>query len=327
LVLVDSISLRETDSSYVAEPGDLAIGRDGSFLIADRFAKRVHRFGRDGGFLGGFGRGGAGPGEFELPGYLALDGDSLLYAADVSGVEIFNERTSDHLGSYRMPRMPGAMVVSRGRLFAAFADPVQLGSIARVTGDTSKLHVIGPFPELLRNEALFPMFYPVALAIQGDTAATAYNVTNDVYLTSLAGPVLDSISVPALRRHGVDASVLRRFAKNVTDQKLGEAAIYGTSLPIDLHWLPGNRIALVSGDWKVVENRFVTSNYLSVVDTRTRRSCVDALIPGPVDPPVRVGFRGDTLFVLAQEVEVGTRMATKIRVYRIDTDNCRWVSK
>lgn len=327
LVLIDSVTLVENDSAYVAEPGDLAITPNGTFLIADRFAKRVHQFGRDGRFLGKFGRSGPGPGEFEMPGYLALDGDSLLYAADVPGIEIFDLRSYAHLGSFRTPRMPGALATSGGQLFAGYADPVQLGSIAQLTADSSKLRVTGPFPELLRNEALFPMFYPVVLALKGDTAATAYNVTNDVYLTSMAGDVLDSIAVPARRRHGVDPAVLRRFAKNVTDQKLGEAAVYGTSLPIDLHWLSGERIALVSGDWKVVDNRFVTTNYLSVVDPRTRQSCVDALIPGPIDPPVRVALRGDTLFALAQETDGGTKLVTTIRVYRIDTDDCRWVAQ
>lgn len=327
LVPIDSVTLVENDRSYVAEPGDMAIAPDGTFLIADRFVKQVHAFDREGGFVGKIGQRGEGPGEFMNPGFLALDGDSLLYAVDTSEIEVFDLRTFSPVRSYRVPRTPGIIAVSAGRLFAGYADPEQLGSIARISGDSAQFRVTGPFPELLRNEALFPMFNPVALALKGDTAATAYVVTDHVYLSDVGGRVLDSIQVPAMRRHGVDPAVLRRFAKNVTDQKLGEAAVYGTSLPTDLHWLPENRIALVSTDWKVVDSRFVESSYLSVIDPKARRSCVDAVIPGPTDPPVRVAMRGDTLFVLSQEVYEDTRLSTRILSYRVNADACQWVSR
>lgn len=329
LVTVDSITLAENDSAYVAEPNDLAVGPDGAFYVADRFAKTVHVIGRDGRFRPSIGRSGQGPGEFANPGFLAFDGDSVLYVVDSSEVETFDLRTRAHLGSYPVRTRPGLIAASSGRLFAGYADSAQGGTIARITRDGSGPRVTGPFPftEFMTTPGLFSMINSVALAMRGDTSATAYTVTNHVYLSDAGGRVLDSIWVPARRRNGARPDLLRRLADNPGDQELGMAAIYGASAPMDLHWMPGGRIALVSTDWTMVDNRFIDSSYVSVVDPRERRSCVDARIPGPTDPPVSVGLRGDTLFVLSQQIDGETRISTTIHAYRIDTDACRWVTR
>jgi hypothetical protein len=139
--------------------------------------------------------------------------------------------------------------------------------------------------------------------------------------------VLDSIPVPVRLRNGAKPDLLRRLADNPGDQELGARAIYGSSQPMGVHWLPGGMVAVLNSDWKQVDNRPVETNYLSVADPKARRSCVDARIPGPTDPPVRVALRGDTLFVLSQEVHGETRISTTIRSYRIDTSACRWVAE
>lgn len=325
LVPVDSVVLAESDSAYVAGTSGLAVAPDGSFIVSDYVAKKVHVFSRGGRLLRAIGRPGRGPGEFEGPSSLAFGSDSLLYVVDWSEIEMFDPRTGAHLGAYRMPRQPSTIAASSGRLFAGYADPVRNGSVAQVTGDSAALRVTGPLPELLKDARLFPMVSPVALGIKGDTAATAFVVTDFLYLSDATGAVLDSIRVPVRRRNGAHPDLLRRLSKDPTDQKLGEAAIYGSSIPSGLHWLPGERIALVSTDWRVVRERFVDSSFVSVVDPRARRGCVDARVPGPTEPPVRMGFRGDTLFVVAQEVGEGTRASTVVRWYRIDTGACRWV--
>lgn len=328
LVLIDSVTLAETDSAYVAEPNDLAIAPDGSFFIADKFAKRVHHFARNGQFIRPFGRSGEGPGEFANPSYMAFAGDSLLFVVDRSEIEIFDMKTAEHVGAYRTPRRAWLLAFSAGRLFAGYADPARNGSIATIEWPSSELHLSGPLPALLKNEVLFPMFNSVAIAVQGNHAATAFGVTNYVYLSDVSGGGLDSIWVPARRRNGVDPEMLLRFSKDPTSRELGEAAVYGSSGPLDLHWMSAERIALVNLDWRRTDNRLIDSSYVSVIDTRTRHSCVDARIPGPTDPPVNVGLRGDTIFVIAQDIDrTSTRASTTIRAYRIDTSSCQWVTK
>ena len=154
---VDSVVLAESDSSYVTEPNDVAVAPDGTFYIADRHAKRVHVFGRDGRYLRGLGRGGQGPGEFHNPGFLAFGGDSVLYVVDTSEIEVFDLRTFTHAGSHPMPRRPGTLGVSANRLFAGYADPERNGSVLRVAGNTAGPRVTGPLPELLKDAGLFPM--------------------------------------------------------------------------------------------------------------------------------------------------------------------------
>ncbi len=325
LVPVDSVVLAEDDSAYVAGPSALAVAIDGSFFVADHMAKKVHMFSRDGRLLRALGRPGRGPGEFGGPLSLAFDGDSLLYVVDSLGeIEVFDPRTAAHLGAYRLPRQPNTIAVSSGRLFAGYADQADRGSVARVVHDTSRIEATGPFPELLRDPVLFPMFNSVALGMRGDTAATAFHVTDYVYLSDVPGRVLDSIQVPKRRRNGARPDRLRSLARTPS-QETGEAAFWGSSLPLDLHWLPDGRLALVSLDQGMVQGRGVDSSFVSVVDRGTRHSCVDARVPGPVEPPVRMGFRGDTLFVVSQEVTGDTRASTVVRWYRIDTGACRWV--
>jgi len=63
---------------------------------------------------------------------------------------------------------------------------------------------------------------------------------------------------------------------------------------------------------------------VTVIDIERRRACVDAPVPqtGAARPAVRV--RGDTLFVLRQEMEE-TRISTVIDQYVVNTASCRWV--
>lgn len=326
LVPVGSVVLAESDSSYVAGPSGLAIAPDGSFFVSDYMAKKVHVFSRDGRLLRSIGRAGRGPGELQSATSPALDGGSLLYVVDGGEIEMFDPRSGAHLGSYRMPRQPNTIAVSSGRLFAGHADPADGGSVTRVVEDTTRLESTGPFPELLRDPLLFPMFNSVALGMRGDTAATAFVVTDFVYLSDVAGRVLDSIRVPKRLRNGARPDKLRTLSRNPS-QETGSAAFYGSSLPLDLHWLPDGRLALVSLDQGMVQGRWIDSSFVSVVDRRTRRSCVDARVPGPPEPPVRMGFRGDTLFVVTQEVNGDTRASTVVRWYRIDTGGCRWVGE
>jgi hypothetical protein len=51
--------------------------------------------------------------------------------------------------------------------------------------DTTRIEATGPFPEILRDPVLFPMFNSVALGLRGDTAATAFHVTDYLYLSEV----------------------------------------------------------------------------------------------------------------------------------------------
>jgi hypothetical protein len=266
LVPLERIVLSEVDSGFVGQPWALAVARDGRFLVADGAARRILVFGRDGRFVGGIGRPGSGPGEFAAPTWLALGGDSLVYALDNPRVLAFDQRSGAFRWARSFPRRLSMLAAHGDRLFAGYPDSLGNGSVAVLDGDTSTFRVIGPFPELLRFPPIRMMAGTVAVAVERDELATAYAVTDRVYISRIDGDVLDSIAVPAVRRQGAQTELLRRFAESPWDVEVAERAIYGSSAPLGLHWLPSGMLALVTVDARVEQGRIVGENFLSVID-------------------------------------------------------------
>jgi hypothetical protein len=88
--------------------------------------------------------------------------------------------------------------------------------------------------------------------------------------------------------------------------------------------LSSGLIAYVTSDYTFVRDHFNAKLHLSVVDPKTRRTCPDARIPGPEDPPPSVAFRGDTLIVVTQEIS-GIESDTWVRQYVVTTRACAWI--
>lgn len=86
LVLREVLSIGSLDGRYDAfgRVMDAAFGRDGRIYVADDQNHRVAAFGPDGRFLRFIGRQGKGPGEFESPWLLAVDGRDSLFVWDAA---------------------------------------------------------------------------------------------------------------------------------------------------------------------------------------------------------------------------------------------------
>src|SRR5690606_31791168 len=107
-----------------------------------------------------------------------------------------------------------------------------------------------PLPELymesIRGIGRFAAFYPRgALALWADTLLVGMEGTNALTISDTHGTVLDTVSIPAVRRRGVPENVLEIF-QNVrsTQQDIFEAS----SALHDLHRLPDGAFALVHHD-------------------------------------------------------------------------------
>jgi DNA-binding beta-propeller fold protein YncE len=75
------------------QPADVAFGRSGEIYVADGYGNsRVVKFDRDGNFLRAWGKFGDGPGEFDLPHTIAVDGQGRVYVGDRENerVQIFD---------------------------------------------------------------------------------------------------------------------------------------------------------------------------------------------------------------------------------------------
>jgi DNA-binding beta-propeller fold protein YncE len=72
------------DAGQFSAPRGLAVGPDGSIVVADTGNNRVQWFAPDGTYEGAFGSAGEGPGQFSEPNGVAVDLDGRIYVADLA---------------------------------------------------------------------------------------------------------------------------------------------------------------------------------------------------------------------------------------------------
>jgi peptidylamidoglycolate lyase len=71
------------DAAHFNMPTDVAVAPDGSFYVSDGYGNsRIVKFSPEGRFLAEWGAKGNGPGQFDVPHSLALDGQGRVYVAD-----------------------------------------------------------------------------------------------------------------------------------------------------------------------------------------------------------------------------------------------------
>lgn len=80
------------DPFALANPNNIWVDKDGTFVVSDPLAGRVHIFTSTGGFIGGFGEPGDSPGYLARPRGVAMDSDGNIHVVDAvfSRVQIFN---------------------------------------------------------------------------------------------------------------------------------------------------------------------------------------------------------------------------------------------
>jgi peptidylamidoglycolate lyase len=83
------------DAGHLNRPTDVAVAADGMIYVSDGYRNsRIVVFSSDGKFLFQWGTKGAGPGEFDVPHGIALDGRGQVYVADRTNarVQVFDSR-------------------------------------------------------------------------------------------------------------------------------------------------------------------------------------------------------------------------------------------
>lgn len=325
LTVIDSLDLQETDSVFASKVNAIVLQKRGQLLVADAGVGRVLEYSRDGRLLRTFGRRGKGPGEFSSPSWMVVLGDSLLLVKNGPAFRIeafdlrsgawlwgrrFDAKTTTGLAAVGDTVVMGLLDAGRGSSFVSFSD----------SGSALQPH--GRLPSDAHGDPLLTdAFRLTQLAARGDTIAQAYEVSNWLFVLTMDGSLVDSVHIPVARRKGAPVKLLPLLRAN---QELGIKAVNHVSQPQVLQWIGEGIIGLVTVDPDRTGARFRGPAFLSVIDLRTRRACVDAPLPVPEDPPPATAWSGDTLLMLYQDVSRDGRPVARVKRARVDLATCEW---
>ena len=162
------------DTAHFDLPTDVAVRPDGGFYVSDGYSNtRVLRFDARGRFLAQWGNPGKGPGEFDLPHGIALDGLGRVYVADRSNarVQVFDS-TGRFVADWHGPLLgrPYAVAVSPdGTIFTVDggdqpAAPPDRSGATRLTAGGKILERFGRFGN---HDGQFRLAHDVAVAPDG----------------------------------------------------------------------------------------------------------------------------------------------------------------
>lgn len=162
------------DRSHFNRPTDVAVAPNGSFYVSDGYRNtRVVKFGPDGKFLFQWGTKGAGPGQFDLPHGIALDGAGRVYVADRSNarVEIFDP-DGGYVGQWKGPEFGRPYDVAIGSDGTAFladggdqpTSPPDRSGVIAVRTDGSVFERFGRFGNY---DGQFAIAHDIAVAPDG----------------------------------------------------------------------------------------------------------------------------------------------------------------
>ncbi|HYR09762.1 MAG TPA: hypothetical protein VEQ60_18445 [Longimicrobium sp.] len=322
LAPADSVVLAESDSAFIGAATHMTAGPNGAFFVSDAVNSTVLHFARDGKFVRRFGRAGSGPGELGTPVATAVRGDSLLAVADweQSRTNLFSQRTGAFIGAARHEGMPFSMHFTPDALWMGAVNPNRSTSLAR-WNLTGEVEYLGPLPAQFGESRQLMLSNPYAsTALLGDTLLVGFTGHGGLFMTRRDGTVLDTLTVPVLRRRGVPADIVQRFTRSLSDAEIAGMA----SALVALHRRPDGGIAVVHYDVDIVDRTITAKGYLSLVSSDRRRVCADVPIPFGTDGRPTVAFAGDTLYALETHLRESARAENVLKAYPLRDVRCAW---
>jgi DNA-binding beta-propeller fold protein YncE len=158
------------DVLHFNQPTDVAFDRDGNFYVTDGEGNsRVLKFNKYGNVLLGWGMKGSGPGQFDLPHSIAIDGD-LVYVGDRENarIQIF-DRNGHFLREWKLGHPFGLCIAPDH--FIYMCDAIA-GQILKIDREGKVVGVLsGPDPSEGRH------FDPHQIALDKDNSIFAAEVT------------------------------------------------------------------------------------------------------------------------------------------------------
>ncbi|MEI6739667.1 MAG: 6-bladed beta-propeller [Gemmatimonadaceae bacterium] len=320
--VVDSVRLAENDSVTLARPAGLVITAD-AIYVTDNATKQVSEFGRDGHLIRHFGRRGKGPGEFESVGAIVVVNDSLLAIKNLASasIDLFDRKTARFLRRVRVPSRLYDLVADNGHISGGAITADGRSSVFSFAAGDSSGAFTGIVPSIYQEyPILVGPFGTVTHDRRGGLLVEAFEASNFLFFT-VASASADSINLPILRRKGAQTALLRKVA---VDTARGKEALFGSSIPMHVRILNDSIVALVHSDVTLDRNLFRGRYFLSLLDIRRYRVCLDIPLTLPTDPLPRIQIVGDTVFALVQHVSNDRYDGTYLVRYSIDQSVCPW---
>ena len=335
LLLTDTVLFEDPASTPIGTLGNLLPLSKGGYLLADPQNSRLLQYDARGKVLRSIGHKGNGPGEFNGLGPIALDGDSVLYILEPLTLHIFDFGTGAFRTKTKLPAPLASSIAVAGQ--NVYFRTIDTAQVPRVSAWHGNEVINGPaLPSLTELEAvksagvaanarMINMTHAGAVftPLDGDTLAVLSQASDNIVLTSLDKRFMQ-IPVARTQRQGVRPDLIARIAADPAGAQREPQMLYTSSIPIALSRTASGHFITTTADFAFLDKRFSAILFLSVTDPKRSVTCPDIRIPGPDNPWPVVALRGDTAFVLAQEIR-GTTAVTMLRKYIVRTSGCKWI--
>ena len=242
---VGSLTLAESDSAHVQAPMIEPDPR-GGYLMIDREAGQVRRYGDDGALLWIHGRRGPGLGEYDrLSGIARLnDGNVLVLETDGTATMLDSAATRVvrmwNTGLRNVERavvVDDSLVLTSGWLFPEPSGP-RLHLLSVGTGKVV-VAFFAPF-EQLQAKLLATNLYYLPIARSDDELAAVFPATDTIYFFGLDGSERGKIAFATDRFRRAEAST----AEVMTNRQRRAAYLSSIHLVNDLEWLPNGNLVV-----------------------------------------------------------------------------------
>jgi hypothetical protein len=327
LVLLDSVTLEESEAAYLGAPLHVSAGRDGSLFVSDGLRNQVTQFSRRGDFVRAFGRPGQGPGELADPLATTLVGDSLLVVAEWGNrrTSVFDVKTGAFRRAVPHEGLPFWMEARDDTVWISNVNIVRKTSLSAWPTAQGSMRYFGEVPKEYHDSPALMEFHPYAtVALVADTLVFGFSGHRALFRATMDGAVFDTVEIPAVRRRGVPRDIVARFAKDPRGISNEEVASMASSL-MALRALSSGEIAMVHLDVRLEGRQITADGFVSILSRDLTRACVDIPLALSKDGRPAVGFRGDTLVVVEQRIVSSERAVSYARSYRLDPSGCEWV--
>lgn len=309
---LDSITLVEDSSAFIAAPSAIAIAPDGMIAVADIQNRYVRVYDRDGRLRHTIGSPGRGPGELSMPSGLAFVSDTLLVVDDVGAQQLmlFIYPSGEYVGSMKRTGGNALTTVANGR--SVWLGVMRASSGTTVTEwdvDTDSLRYHGTVPESYStSERLRQVYGHVAAAVSDRAIYDAFVADSTVRVTDRQTGRETIHVIPERARRGTPADLAERLETTRRDEDYAGMA----SSLMALNTLADTALQLVHFDITFDRGLITAHGFVTTLDLRTARGCVDAELSLSGDARPQVTFVGDTLVVVDQAV-IGDRGTTYVR--------------